>query len=881
MRLNRVLLLAATINILIFALAFTISCSGGEDGPRGRDADHCIIDDNWDIVCTSAATGKSDLVGRLDGGDGPTGEPGEVGDQGDGCKLGDKVENSYQVLCGPKGSEEVKGILDGCQISVKGEVEVDITCGATEVGICSGLPFNTDTYYCEIDANGKGKIEEVDETDFEECGGVQINTKKQYCGFSEKSAEKDTPYKICGTSAKPNEDAWNREYCRYVSEKVAVASNDYCNNLPINKDSWQTQYCGYANKDASTKTLQKNICDNPGTAVYRYGSSGAGGAVLINTPVYGPNEIAFGQGYCEVRWPDRFTGKTTYSERKCGLTGKVNENKWQKQYCGYGKESDSIPTTIFNDICDDGTRPSAKGLQVFEIASSSNDPVYIAYGNVYNATHYYTHDGAIRVNAFVSGTDTTTLASSGEYSSTFRVPGFNYEQGGSGVNFRKYYCGYLNAKGTTKVPGITGTTTLPACPVITKSGSNWKITYKQPNKDKYNGDYCGMKPGTATTGTYGTANNTDPTASNYNPIGDEFGGFGGTGTLDKDTPNFLKNAKKFLISSTVDTLYTGAKVESGGKCDDGRAAFMYRYASQGTGNPNSGLVAGQTWNGYCKYDATSRGTVLTTGNATSSNDFCGYVAKSDGSGTEVSGKPIPKGSYCGYKSAADFNANPKKKSVISGACPGDDLARGPHYDGYNMGFCGYETASSTTTKYFVKCNEKTTYNEKSYNYDYCGYEEQAAAANSQYPSYTAGSTPAYVGGTKVYTKGLCSDFRGKYDYITASSGNDATEGKWEGYCQASNENGSTTLVPSYGAPGSKAQAGIHYCATGTIGSEKYVKLNENTWKGEYCVGSSGIGFKTLQCKGGQVPSINCTNVTSCTTTGSQELKDIICVKPTN
>jgi len=942
MRLNRVLLLAATINILIFALAFTISCSGGEDGPRGRDADHCIVDDNWDILCTSSVTGKTDLAGHLNGGEGDPGAPGDQGDRGDGCKLGEKVEGtaSYQILCGPAGSEEVKGILDGCVLSFRGEAEVSITCGATSLGLCKGEAYDPETYYCDPK---DGRLELDPDNDFGECGEnlVKYNKKSHYCGWAEDDekngiTEESHVYKICGSDAdadQPNKDAWNKDYCRYVSEKEAMSSNEYCaDGNPINKDSWKEQYCGYADKNAVSKKVLTGICDRHGTAIIRFASSGGTDENLagfaIKNYVRGPNEIAFGQGYCEVRFEDRAKNITTYSERICGQNGRPNEKKWLNQYCGYAKFDDKIPTKVMNDMCSDGTRPGARGDFVATASYDATGNMYIdAISIASNRAYMFTDQRAINSNYLVASEGKVSVSSAGwldiDKGDLF-IPGFNgpnpnalaanvqnknFLTGGRYAGAitvkesgNKYFCGWLNAKGTTQLPGVVGSTLMEACPVYTvDSKNNVKITYKPYNVGSWKRDYCGVKPGTIEGG-------------NINA----FGGFGGVGTPTKDVPNFLKNSYKFkdnsgniitanLKSEAVDTLYTGTNKQAA--CDDKKGPFMYGFASQGL---NDGMKTNQTWNGYCRY--TASGTVLTTASI-ASNDFCGGVI-------------IPRGSYCGLAAAtADGflpgngvqttgndagKANGTKyvkgniipKIYSSGVC-GDGVT-GPFStltsDNKAANFCGYTSASAKITTAIPKCSGKT-FNEKSWNYEYCGFEKVTTGANP-------------FNGAKVF-KGACT-FEGtalEYDFNVASSGIVGIKtaplsgvspinyplNKYRiyrgtnDYLSAANQQGLGTTVTSKTGPGSFCQAynlvsiggatiftpaarvdaidgqknehsSFTYQKTCQVGSS-FRKLNEGSWKGEYCVGSSskigaaaGIAtgdvnkYKVLQCQGILVPT---------------------------
>jgi len=844
--------LAATINILVFALVFTISCSSGDKGPDGRDADHCVVNDDWDIICTTAA-GKVTNEGHLNGGEGDQGPQGDRGDQGAGCKLGDRVDNSYQVLCGPAGSEEVKGILDGCAISFKGDYEVNISCGNTSLGLCTGVPFDPDSSYCL-----NGSLEDFSPDDYEMCGEtnpVEYNVKTHYCGFApgdERIGVTDPTHvlKRCNDADNqpnqnslpdPNDGKW--EYCRYINEKTPVVDKEYCDDgNPINKDSWQEQYCGYPDRSAIKKKVQKGICDNPGIAIIGFASDPAtlaapgqvkDGSNFITVPnVWGPNQIAFGQGYCEVRFENRATGKTTYSERICGTNGRPNEKKWQKQYCGYDKETDKIPTKVFSDMCSDGTRPSAKGDFV-QTASSDNTTLYYSIASN-------------RAYKFDSGSDKLNSVPGGLSLDGNNAPGWNGPYNTAAESGRKYFCGYLNAKGETQLPGVVGTTLLPACPTVKGN----KTTYKTYNTSKWNGDYCGYKVGIRA-GTTGTETE------------NEFGGLGGKGTTAIKTaagksltvPNFLKNAKSKTISDNPDTLYLGSGKQ--GACDDRRGPFMYKYASQGeASNSNSGLEVGEAWNGYCK--ASSKGgTYLATASIGNTGYFC-------------DGAIIPKNGYCGkvYNSKKTGADKRDTKLYTSGVC--GDL-KGPFYDifggatatkntaGY---FCGMASAGAKATTTLPKCGDGKNYNEGTWKGEYCGFVNRNTTGGPNNPAES--TSPSSSSSQKVY-KGLCTyDWRGNYDYISASAGTSPNTFGDRGYCQGIASQGTynqgvttglTQLVPYLPTSATQANGvtlGLYDPETEfptscpVSGTAK--KLNEGSWKGEYCVGSANAmpGYSTEQ-----------------------------------
>jgi len=862
MRLNRVLLLAATINILIFALVFTISCSSGDNGPQGRDADHCVVNDDWDIIC-SYADGKVVKEGHLNGGEGAPGAQGDRGDQGNGCKLGEKVDNGYQILCGPAGSEEVKGTLDGCALSFKGNYEVNINCGNTSLGLCGGRAFNPETHYCSV-AGTTATVEEFSEDDYEDCGTTNpevYNIKIEYCGWAADDAkngitEATHVYKRCPAtdgSEQPNADAWNKEYCRYTSEKEITVSKEYCDDGgPINKDSWQEQYCGYPDRGAVKKKVLKGVCDNPGTAIVLYASQGTAaagqkkdGSNFITIPnVYGPNEITFGQGYCEVRFENRATGKTTYSERICGASGRPNEKKWLKQYCGYDKETDKIPTKVFSDMCSDGSRPYARGDFV---QTASSDGVTIYYSIASNRAYKF---------------DSDNLNVPGGLSLDNSAPAYNGPQSSS-YSGRRYFCGYLNAKGETQLPGVFGTTLLPACPTAKADrNSNVKYTYKTYNTSKWNGDYCGYKVGTKALPGFGIASDGR----------NEFGGLGGQSwdtdrfvsdmPSGKSVPSFLKQALEKSISSTPDTLYLGSSKQSA--CDDGRGPFMYKFASATNNGRTEGQAGngGQAWNGYCK--TSGGGTVLVTASMGNDGFFC-------------DGQIIPKNAYCGkgYDSKKSGSDKRITKLYTSGVCgdgvsgPFKDLFGGANATKATAGFfCGMKTVSDRLTTALPKCGDGKNYNESSWKGEYCGY---TVSGLTDPANPVKNGSPATVANQKVY-KGLCTyDWRGNYDYLSASAGYGnvslPTFGD-KGFCQGIASQGAynqgvttglTQLVSTaYQIIGQYNPITQFPATCPTSATPK--KLNEGSWKGEYCVGSATkvdpatkTGYKVLTCQGILIP----------------------------
>jgi len=347
MRLNRVLLVAATISIMVFALVFTISCSGDE-GPRGKDGYGCIVRENgsnWDIVCTND-DGEEEVQGSLrDGGKpGAIGATGAQGAPGKDCWLGPKTNKGFQVFCkADDGSDEEKGWLDGCSVRTVEEntpYESVITCGSEETHICGQIPFDAKKYECL-----SGSITPVPQVDYLPCGKQKnaVNPAKQYCGWGPKDIEEPTVvYEICD-GYRIHEDSYDEDaYCRYTSEKLmSVVNNitdDYCDGQRINENAWKTQYCGFAAITSTKKTLITGACD----------SADVDG-------VKGPNEKSFGQGYCEVPYQWRLKQTTIYSEKLCGTSAnnKPNNGAWKNEYCGFADSSATEPSKVYVGLCDD------------------------------------------------------------------------------------------------------------------------------------------------------------------------------------------------------------------------------------------------------------------------------------------------------------------------------------------------------------------------------------------------------------------------------------------------------------------------------------------------------------------------------------------------
>jgi len=468
MRLNRVLLLAATINILIFALVFTISCADGADGKNGKDGKYCVVDQDFNIVCDDV------LQGKLEGKPGADGRPGKNGKDGEGCWLGPKTAyGSYEIICGTSESDgQYKGTLDGCSSQSLSKYEIALTCGKTTVNICSGQVFDVEVQSCNS-LTGAIEDEATSYTDW--CGRsrTEFDKRTHYCGYAEADTTPvaaqgppTTVYEICGGvdnewaaaldiangGHQPNSVQGNgyvKEYCRYYGPNKAKTAGyeepkDFCETFPINKDSWKKQYCGYKSSTATKKTLIEGACDYSGrsrdtdyneeysgTSIYypisdKYtGSDRVRGAFTVGTGTsavtytvdangysldpqnnyivniggwIGPNQKAFGQGYCEVTPTNKKTGKTTYSENLCGTgsANKINNGKWNNEYCGFKDQNSDVWDRIYKPLCDDDQGPNRIKLKKTNGQDSILRRDYCAY----------TPDGTTELRAYCGNSGT-------------------------------------------------------------------------------------------------------------------------------------------------------------------------------------------------------------------------------------------------------------------------------------------------------------------------------------------------------------------------------------------------------------------------------------------------------------------------------------------
>jgi len=216
MRLNRVLLLAASFICMALAMVFTISCSG-DDGKNGRDGG-----DGKDAICSAAATeggltitcddGTSGFLAN--GAQGVQGPPGEIPENV--CRLGSlKPNGNYQVICGGKdvSGEEggITGELQSCTTTKNSDnpFEVILSCTSNEDDdfyMCGGQWYDPRKDHCEA---WTVPTREGDTATVSTGGSLSYNNKigvvvVSECGGHGAAYTYDSRYQFCDYSTAPN-----------------------------------------------------------------------------------------------------------------------------------------------------------------------------------------------------------------------------------------------------------------------------------------------------------------------------------------------------------------------------------------------------------------------------------------------------------------------------------------------------------------------------------------------------------------------------------------------------------------------------------------------------------------------------------------------------
>jgi hypothetical protein len=551
---------------MIFAMVFTISCSG-DDGKNGRNGKNCTVDKDSDgkfeISCDGQPVGSFE-DGRqgadgAKGAQGDKGQTGAVGKNGDNCWLG-SVGGSYTIFCG-EGNGEAKGSLDGCEILQITDYEVSIKCGGTAVNLCSQKVFDASKEIC----SNEGVIEgaDVEPSICSDDAGLyeaKYDSRTQYCGYASAAdfkILKPSVLKLCGKDGKPNEDSWENEYCKYKDPKTAEVSNDTCGRAKLNENSWKGEYCGYASATATTKSVIKGVCGDYGT---------------------GPNEDAFGKGYCMANRKD----ETKYVEVTCG-TGKPNDGKWKGEYCGFATASNTT-LKMYAGACDDD-----------DADNLPTGPNYLGFGEGYCLAN---RDGDTKYTEDSFCDSDAKTGKPNEYS------------------WKGEYCGFATAAAEE-----AGTKTVQ---------SNICDDDNGPNEAGYNDGYCrANKTGKTALDTDFCDDDQKKLKPNEGSWKGEYCGYASQAAQDNDIKTVLKNACDDGKGPNEDEFNGGYCIwPSKNSTGTIYTADAFCDNDKKTGKPNEGSWKGQ-YCGYASKDAEDKGVLSVQSNVCDSGEGpnqSGYAA---------------------------------------------------------------------------------------------------------------------------------------------------------------------------------------------------------------------------------------------------------------
>jgi len=854
MRLNRVLQMTAAIGITVAATIFTISC--GEDGAEGNPGTGCTLkgsDVPYTVVCNGVEVGP--FLGGADG-DQPPPNTGNAGTNGKGC-YGVKDGLTMTITCDGNGGS---GVLNLCEATYSGR-ETIIQCGGNPpVGLCDAEVFNPSKKYCPIEITGGGP-QDIDQ----KCGpeGTLYDAQKEYCGFEDESAleaghptvitlcsEKlpiaatarhkpnaadttiagtDTSWVLAAASAKNNAKGgpWKDEFCqakRYVPDvqkavfidSLRKATSTLCGSRyeKLNEGEWKGEYCGWAGQNATTKSVLSDAC-------------GTG---------YGPHEIAYNVKYCSVKKKlDRFSDTTsTYCELSDGTKSKLNESTeggivelsaWKKEYCGYEDAAAATakePSKLIGNICDyesDTTTVADVGINAVVDANTGD-----TWLNEYCQAIPPYHKNAGKT--MLVGIDTTSTGAT------------------------------IFARNITKYC-LPGTDTLSASIVAKLQAATDAI---QLNAGTWQSQYCGFASQSAfSAGTFsikedacsdGKGPNAAPTDSwknEYCQLIDKTSNKTKRVGIDVGTgKGFIDNLGVYCVgdtSGTASTILQSASSEA--RINDGANEWKDQYCGYATqADFAAGIKKFTILEGKC--DAGGAPNAATAATDTWKAQYCQAQTKGKNTTTLVG---IPDTS--GWNDATLF------ASLVKVYCLKDtaDADRGDFGD-----TSGFHNAVRALYKALPTAIEENTINKGEWKDEYCGFEDKSAF-NTLYdgsvidltadPKIQASTTNPRVGAFSVKT-GTCD---ANSSSVLFSAGNfvgpnAATLTSWVNqYCTVADR--TKPFTKSLSKSTSDAYCGVAEGADWRDASSAN-RLNEGTWKGEYCLSDNVIGV----CKGGQEPIPN-------------------------
>jgi len=800
MRLNRVLLLAVAMSMAFIATVFTISCS---DGEKGADGASCVIselgDGSYDVLCGGNSVGTLGTPNGQKGPQGPQGLPGPD------CELAAGIGGTYQITC----AGVLKGILEGCHTEENiADEEIIITClGSTVIGLCGFAPNVVEVFNPSLDMCATGSVSPGGNASY--CGpdSLRFNPHFQYCGFLNEAALKaGTPslIKLCPDTSSA--------FSHYPNEAEVQEEWNTLEGIPSDSNTvWRNEYC------------QVSVALN------------ATDSAKVDT-IY------------KVSVPEL-----------CGSSKvKLNDNSWNREYCGYANEDTNFKSVV-NNACGDGGKPDslAFGYKFCGMLKKTNKFTYTRGEEETGAYGAFCLVGADSVRTPLNAVAKDVVTS---------------------TDWRDEYCGFASkAADTTGIASVrTG---------ICTDG-------KGPNDidDRWDNEYC---QGVTLTPAAGKKLVAAKTASGADSTVRTSGGSAAYCMKDADANYETAPVSARLNEGRWLNQYCG--FASKADAENENYTRLTGVCDDGTG-PNSDGWGAE----YCQVTWTSWNTYKINYTTKVSGDPTTYCVAADSlvpvtqSYQRAMNKDTWQGQYCGYSSRGNYDnsfvagtAGVKftKAVITNGYC--EDGGK-PNETAWTNQFCQWQIsgnqvlkdpaaitagadllalfcpsdtsnfradrttyAKDTTAQKFINTSNRLNVTKPAAGkYQYCGYSNYAGAC----------SNAACVTGAKIvfqrYDTPCYNGFT--YGYPNKFLATDVPANRWRNeYCQGQwgQQVGKTSLASLLVANALNSDDS-QYCgsASATVPMvANYVgntaKLNAGSWQGQFCTSDKVV----KACTGGQEP----------------------------
>jgi len=187
---------------------------------------------------------------------------------------------------------------------------------------------------------------------------------------------------------KPNDGGFRGEYCGFktatsnfselITEKNGGKAMLSCPVVAGAHGS--TKASGGSEPSRNPTAAGDSASAENGMGLYLNGTS----PIVVDDSLYiGPNEKAFGAGYCATSR----TGVVHYSELLCDDLKGPNNGKWNGEYCGYKNESDYFNTPATGAAYNSDPKHRPKTKVITGICDDNGTPNYPVWG-----THYCQYD---------------------------------------------------------------------------------------------------------------------------------------------------------------------------------------------------------------------------------------------------------------------------------------------------------------------------------------------------------------------------------------------------------------------------------------------------------------------------------------------------------